>query len=496
MFKLYLNFLRGITTNWIVALGVALTTAGFLLFIIFLFLSLAGAITNAYVGLLIYLILPTCFVLGLLLVPIGWFLHKRRSGKTTKELLAERFESEDVKPRLCGSSIVGMILLLTAVNLVFFGGASMKMLQFMDQPEFCGTACHVMKPEWTVYQESPHARVACVDCHVGENPEAIVQSKFSGMRQIAQLTLGSYEQPIPTPVHQLRPSRETCENCHWAEKKHGRRLKLITRYQMDEASTPRYTTLNIKIGSNDGGRKVIHWHASKDDLVRYASVDDKREEIIWVEAMQEDGVYKRYTNRTLVSTITGDEIVRSMDCVDCHNRVTHVYEDPSDGIDRRIAEGVLDRSLPYLKREALAAVTRDYPDMEAAMGGIERRVQFFYRRSYPDLATAKRVEIDSAVSTLQAFYRRNIHPEMSVTWNSYPDQLTHPASRKGCFRCHNENIADEAGEPIEDECTLCHSIIANDSPVPFRFQMTVQEKGDPDAAMHRYLKEEFLSTLR
>jgi nitrate/TMAO reductase-like tetraheme cytochrome c subunit len=496
MFKLYLNFLRGITTNWIVALGVALTTASFLLFIIFLLLSLAGAITNAYVGLLIYLTLPTCFVLGILLIPIGWFLHKSSSGKTTDELLAERFDPEEVKPRFYGSSVVGMILLLTAINLVFFGGASMTMLRFMDQANFCGTACHVMNPEWTAYQESPHARVACVDCHVGERTEAVVQSKFSGMRQIAQLAMDSYTRPIPTPVHQLRPSRETCENCHWAAKKHGRRLKLITHYQRDEASTPRYTTLNIKIGSNDGGRKVIHWHASKDDLVRYASVDDKREEIIWVEAMQEDGAYKRYTNRTLVSKITDDEIVRSMDCVDCHNRVTHVYEDPSEGIDRRIAETMLDRSLPYLKREALAAVTRDYPDRRAAMEGIERRLHFFYRRNYPDLATAKRVEIDNAVSTLQAFYLRNIHPEMSVTWNSYPDQLGHPAREKGCFRCHNENIVDEAGRPIEDECTLCHSIIANDSPDPFRFQMTVQESGDPDAPMHRYLKEEFLSTLQ
>jgi nitrate/TMAO reductase-like tetraheme cytochrome c subunit len=496
MFKLYLNFLRGISTNWIVALGVALTTASFLLFCIFLLSSFAGAITNAYVGLLLYLTLPTSFALGLLLIPIGWFLHKRKTGKTTQKLLDERFESEDVEPRFYGSNVVGMVLLLTIVNLVFIGGASMKMLHFMDQPSFCGTACHVMKPEWTAYQESPHARVDCVDCHVGESAEAVVQSKFSGMRQMVQLALDSYERPIPTPVHQLRPSRETCENCHWAEKTHGRRLKLITRYQTDEASTPRYTTLSMKIGSNDGGRKVIHWHAAKDDLVRYASVDDKREEIIWVEAMQEDGSYKRYTNRTLVSAITGKEIVRSMDCVDCHNRVTHVYEDPSDGIDWRIAEGVMDRSLPYLKREALAAVTRDYPDVGAAMQEIERRMQLFYRRNYPELATAKGEEIDSTASTLKAFYRRNIHPQMSVTWNTYPDHLGHPARKKGCFRCHNENIVDEAGKGIEDECTLCHSIIADDSPDPFRFQMKVQEKGDPDAPMHRYLKEEFLSTLQ
>jgi hypothetical protein len=182
--------------------------------------------------------------------------------------------------------------------------------------------------------------------------------------------------------------------------------------------------------------------------------------------------------------------------VDYHNRVTHVYEDPSEGIDRRIAEGMLDRSLPYLKREALAAVTRDYPDTEAAMEGIERSMQSFYLWNYPGLGAQKRVEIDSAVSTLKAFYLRKVHPEMPVTWNSYPDQLGHPAMRKGCFRCHNENIVDEAGKPIEDECTLCHSIIANDSPDPFRFQMQVREKGDPDAPMHRYLKEEFLSTLR
>jgi nitrate/TMAO reductase-like tetraheme cytochrome c subunit len=414
---------------------------------------------------------------------------------STKELLTDLFKAEDIRPSVIGSRIFAIMMLLTVINLLFLGGASVRMLHFMDQPRFCGTACHVMRPEWTVYQDSPHARVRCVDCHVGEGAEATLTSKISGMRQIAALTLNSYERPIPTPVHELRPSRETCENCHWREIEHGKRLKLLTRYQLDEGSTPSYTTLSLKIGSNDGTRGQIHWHASGDNIVRYSSMNDKREEILLVEVLQHDGSYKRYTNKKLASQSNAQEHLRNMDCVDCHNRVTHIYEDPEAGVDWRIGEGRLDRSLPYLKQVALEAVTNNYVDEAAAMEGIDGEIRSFYRRRYPEVATAKQQEIDGVVEELRDFYRRNVFKAMSVGWNSYPDHKAHAGTREGCFRCHNPDLVDEAGGSIPDDCTLCHSILAHDSPTPFQFLLSVVEEGDPDATMHEYLQREFFETL-
>ena len=38
----------------------------------------------------------------------------------------------------------------------------------------------VMEPEYTAYQFSPHARVGCVQCHIGSGASYFVKSKLSG----------------------------------------------------------------------------------------------------------------------------------------------------------------------------------------------------------------------------------------------------------------------------------------------------------------------------
>ena len=250
MLQRFRLFLHGLATNWVGTIGVVLTTSAFVLFVFMEALQLLGIVTNAYVGLVSYMVLPALFIAGLLMIPIGWRRYRRAAGRTTRELLSERFTPEWVaSTRVYGSGLFGLIALLTMVNLLFLGAGGARMLHFMDEPRFCGTACHsVMHPEWESYQRSPHARVRCVDCHVGEGPRALVDAKLNGLRQIISATFHLYEKPIPTPVRNLRPARETCEHCHWPEKLYGERMKVFTRHALDETSTPRYTTLALRVG--------------------------------------------------------------------------------------------------------------------------------------------------------------------------------------------------------------------------------------------------------
>jgi hypothetical protein len=352
-----------------------------------------------------------------------------------------------------------------------------------------------MNPEWVTYRQSPHARVRCVDCHVGEGFGALVQSKFNGAWQIISTTFNLYQRPIPTPVHQLRPARETCEKCHWPEKFYGSRLKTLVRYGQDEHSTPFYTTLNVKIDIGIRvGHSGIHWHIDRENLVSYASVDDKREEMIWVEYQRPDKRITRYINNRLPQAPAEAVKSRTVDCVDCHNRATHIYEFPEQAIDERIEKGLMDISLPFLKRESLSAITTKYPSLEAAMKGIDVHMRKFYEKHYPGLISTKMEAIREAVSTLRDIYSRNIHHNMNITWNSYPNHIGHHMDG-GCFRCHNSYMKNEEGRHIRHDCTLCHSILAFNSKGPFDY-LEPGRGEEKEAVMEKYLREEFFNSRR
>ena len=495
MLRRFRLFVRGLATNWIGTLGVVLTTSAFLLFLFMEAMRLLGVVTNAYVGLISYLLLPALFILGLLLIPAGWRIYRRRTGRPTRELLSERFTPSLTEgKRAYGSSLVGLIAVLTLVNLLFLAGGGARMLHFMDEPVFCGTACHkVMHPEWETYRRSPHAHVKCVECHVGEGVDALVDAKLNGLWQMVSATFNLYERPIPTPVVNLRPARETCEQCHWPEKFYGDRLRVNPGYAFDRASTPHYSTLALKVGSGTGEHSgTIHWHIAAANEVRYQPASEDRTVMRWVEVRDPRGGYRRYENRRLPAA--SGEDVRVLDCIDCHNRATHIYEDPEEAVEARIAAGALVRALPYIKREGLAALTGSYADKAAARRGVFNHLQGTYGRQYRAATASLQEELDTAVAVLQATYDRNIHPRMHVDWNPYPDHRGH-RNGLGCFRCHNRDMVDEQGEAVSHECTLCHSILAFESPEPFQFLLPVAEKAR-DRRMHEYLQAEFLRGRR
>lgn len=491
MFRRYIGFIRGVSVNRLGKVGVILVTSSFITFVVLELARLIGLFTSSYGGLITYLTLPTLFVIGLVILPIAWWRQKKQTGLTTRELIDRQFEEEKRSQPFYQSPLMLSIVGLSALNIVFLVAASTRMLSFMDEPVFCGTACHsVMHPEWITYQDSPHARVKCVECHVGEGVDALIDSKLNGTWQMISVTFNLYEKPIPTPVHQLRPARETCEKCHWPSKFYGERIDRIVRYEDDSASTPRYTTLSLKVDTGSvpaqGG---IHWHVSDVNEVRYTSVGDEREEMIWVDVRQDDGSFKRFRNTRLDVSVTHED-VRVLDCVDCHNRATHIYEDPERAVDERIELGLLPRGLPYLKREAVHAIRITYADSASAMQGIEDQLYGFYRREFPLVVSAWSGLIDSAVAVLRDVYRRNVHHKMNVMWNAYPNHLGHEDGG-GCFRCHSPSLVAEDGSSITTDCTVCHSFAAYDSDRAFKFMLEA-DTAEPNYRMHQYLRSEWL----
>jgi hypothetical protein len=495
MLDKFRNFVFGVSVNPVGKLGVILTTSSFIIFIFLEIARILDILTNAYIGLITYLLFPSLFIIGLLLIPIAWRQYKRRSGKSTEELLNERFAQSGTETSRYGSRLFQTVAGLTIINMLFMAGAAFQMMHFMDQPRFCGTACHsVMNPEWTTYQVSPHARVKCVSCHVGEGAKAAFDAKLNGIWQMISVTFNLYEKPIPTPVKNLRPARETCEKCHWPEKFYGSLMKIIVHYDNDEQSTPKYSTLSLKIDTRrTGGKSGIHWHVARENEVRYSSVDDKRIDMVWVEVRQPDGTYRKFENMELAKSASFQSSdVRILDCVDCHNRATHIYQEPDVAVDEKIQSGVIDHSLPYIKREALGALTDSYIEKAQAMEGIRYSIDGFYSRQYGDIYKANISRIESTVTALQDIYNRNIHPEMNITWGSYPSHIGH-RSAQGCFRCHNSNLVDKDGNSITIDCTACHSILADEESEPFKYLMP-PDSTERNYQMHEYLRDEFLKS--
>ena len=454
--------------NGITLAGAALTTSAALTMIGFWFIDLVrGGPEHPYAGIVLFLFLPALFVLGLLLVPLGVLLRRRRARA--------RGEIPTGIPRLdLGSPLLRrglrLILALTAVNVVLLGTASYRGVEYMDSTQFCGRACHsVMAPEYTAYLNSPHSRVACVECHIGPGASWFVKSKLSGARQVFAVTFKTHSRPIPSPVKELRPARETCEHCHWPQKFHGDMFLVRTHYGEDEKNTPATTVLVLKVGGRRSGGGVGIHGRHLDDAVRidYVSIDERRQVIPRVSFTGADGKTVDYvsseTNATPDQLAKGER--RLMDCVDCHNRPTHTFELPDRAVDRAFTEGLLSRDLPFLKKKAVELLKADYPDRAPAARRISDGIMEFYRTEHPSAYANHRALVEAAAAQLVAIYERNVFPDMKVTWGTHPNNIGHE-DFLGCFRCHDENHKASDGKTITQDCDACHTILAAEESNP------------------------------
>jgi hypothetical protein len=459
------DFILRTTRHPLGFIGVNLTTLAGILLAVLLVGSLLGMEPNPYLGAVTFLVLPAIFIFGLLLIPIGSWRHRRhlaRTGETETLFPTYDLNLPQVRSRLT------LVAALTIVNLTILAVVAYRGIEFMDSVKFCGQTCHpVMKPEFTVYSVSPHSRVRCIDCHIGPGASWFVKSKLSGTRQVFKQILGTWPRPIETPVANLRPSRDTCEQCHWPSKFHGDKILVRTHYQEDERNTPLKNVLLLKVGGGSpesGFSRGIHWHVQ--NKVYYRS-DAKREVIPWVQVERSDGSvteYKKAGMESLPDSVA-NRPARLMDCVDCHNRPTHIYRLPARAVDEAMAAGTLPSDLPYMKREAMALLTANYPDRETARGEISSHLTGFYAANYPELVQTAADKIDMAVTGVQTIWSRYVYPEMKITWGTYPDHIGHQ-DFTGCFRCHDEEHVSADGGTISQDCSTCHSLLANDEENP------------------------------
>jgi len=452
------DFFASITRNLISLIGTALAVASLVLIASLFIMEQFGFEGGPYIGILTYLILPMVFLVGLLLIPIGALLYRRKLRKRHGDETARSlpvFDLNNPKTQRWTLIFVGA----TMVNIVVLSAATYKGVHYMETTEFCGLACHsVMEPEHTAHQRSPHSRVSCAGCHIGPGADWFVKSKLDGAWQLVSVTLDLYPRPVPTPLHDLRPARDTCEQCHWPTKHIGDKLRVIKHYKEDEANTELTTALVMKVGGVDGtGSSGIHWHVDPDVSIRYRS-DESREDIYEVEMTAADGTVTNYSDRRAPEE---GGAWRTMDCVDCHNRPSHIYRSAHVEVDRLIREGRVDRSLPFVKREAVSIVEQQFDSHEAARVQIAEQLQAYYSENYPDIATEHSDAIGEAAEALGDIYSVNVFPNMNVWWDTYPNHIGHEQS-DGCTRCHKRSMRTADREQINDDCDICHLVIAEE----------------------------------
>ena len=455
--------------NWITLLGAVLTTSSAITLIgYWLRESVRDTPTHPYAGILFFFALPGVFILGLLLMPLGVWWHRRR--------LRGRGELPGEWPQVdLGAPIVRHAVMLVAIatvlNVAILGTASYRGVEHMDSNAFCGTTCHtVMAPQYTAFLDGPHSRVGCTQCHIGEGATWFVKSKLSGTRQVFAVALESYSRPIPSPVEHLRPARETCETCHWPQKFHGDKFLVRTKYADDEASTASTTVLVLKIGGAQGAGAHVGIHGLHLDPARpisYVATGGKRQVIPVVESVDANGQKQTYVSTEIKATPADLEKGerRTMDCMDCHNRPSHTFELPERALDRALAQGRISAALPFIKKKGIELLRTEYPDRETAQRRIAAELPAYYQKTYPDAYREHRTQVEAAASELAGIYLRNVFPNMNVGWGTYPNNVGHE-DFLGCFRCHDDSHQRADGKTITQDCGACHTMLAQDESDP------------------------------
>ncbi|MBI2618601.1 MAG: NapC/NirT family cytochrome c [Ignavibacteriales bacterium] len=449
--------------NLITLAGATIASVSFGLIVFLMVLELFAEEQKPYMGIIAFLILPGILLFGIALIIAGILREHRRERKGKPHgLHLPHIDLNNPRHRTAFFYFsVGGILLLT-----FTAFGSFKAYEYTDSDAFCGEMCHkVMEPEYTAYQFSPHARVGCVKCHIGPGAGWFVRSKLSGAYQVYATVLDKYPRPIPTPIENLRPAQETCEQCHWPKHFFSEKQRRITNYIGDEINTKWTMNLLMKIGGGNieaGPTSGIHWHMNINNEVTYIALDTARSVIPWVRVRSRDGVEQVY--RSTEFDVSEEELQkgqkRRMDCVDCHNRPTHIYHPPARSINHVMELGWIDRTLPFIKSVGVQALEHSYASKQGALDSIRATVEEFYRSNYPDLYGKRKQDIDRVVTELQTIYRRNYFPEMKHDWRQYPDHIGHMYSA-GCFRCHDGKHISDDGQLLSRDCnSACHTILS------------------------------------
>jgi nitrate/TMAO reductase-like tetraheme cytochrome c subunit len=439
--------------NPVSLLGIAIATAMAWVFLALLAVYFLGYLVNPYIGLVLFVAIPTAFVLGLVLIPIGVRRERRRAPGVVPDWPV--LDLRDAHQR----SVTVAVLTLTFVNVLIVSIAAYGGVHYMETTAFCGTVCHTtMEPEYVAHQRGPHAQIECVQCHVGPGAGPLVQSKLAGTRQLFEVVTNRVPRPVPPPSQLISPARATCEGCHWPERFIGDRTRVIREFGNDEKNTASDTTLQLHVGGGSRARGVgtgIHWHMNLDNEIEFVVAADKPDSIPYVRLRDRAGNVREYFAEDANAQQIASGTRQRMECMDCHNRPAHTFApSAARAVDDALAQGLIPRELPFVRREAVAAIRQTYADRRAAMNGIDSHLREFYRaRGGIDTA-----QVDRAIRGAQDAWASNVFPTMKVNWGTYPSNIGHVDS-PGCFRCHDDSHKTKDGQhTLSQDCELCHTI--------------------------------------
>jgi hypothetical protein len=430
------------------------------------FLTIVGLFQSkppAYIGIISYVALPVPLLLSLATVFLGVWRERRlrRKGKSASRMV---FTIDLNIPQQ--RSTVAYFSMSAILFFLFTAYGSYRAFEWTESVQFCGQTCHtVMEPEYTSYQYSPHARVRCVDCHVGGGAGWYVRSKLSGAYQVYAVLANNFPRPIPVPITNLRPAQETCEQCHWPAFFAGEKEELKTYFKSEEGNGRWTVDLMMKTGGGapggHGPARGIHWHMNIADQITYVTTDSLDQTIPWLQARNRTtGAVTEYISSDADRPV--EELkklpVHTLDCIGCHNQPSHRYRPPVRIVDESMALGRISTDLPDVRSAAIQALVAPYSSTRAAMDSIPVLMESYYRQAYPAVAHEKGYLITAASAELREQYRRNFFPEMRVSWQAYPDNVGHLTS-PGCFRCHDGKHRSADGRVISRKCNTCHTIM-------------------------------------
>ena len=469
--EVIVDFLKILARSRVSLAGAVVSGLLFPVLLISLFLDMQGVVHNPYFGFLIYMVMGPLFVAGLITVLVGQFLFRdsEEIGLFTLEYIREQLNMPGRFIRV--RKLIYISSFLVFFTLVVIGVVSYTGFRYTETIGFCGQFCHdVMEPQYISHQNSPHSRIECVSCHISGSSDLVTRSKVSGVKMIFSTMLGSYSRPINNPVHSLRPDREVCEECHRPEMFHGNKLYIKDYFLSDEHNSHVQTVLLMRIGSSgyrDQNAQGIHWHVSPDHKTYYRSAADDQDRITQVKLVDHDGKVFIFNNKLESSSgeAAADGGYRLMDCMDCHNRPTHVFLPASEAIDRKIASGAIDRTLPFIKKNAMEVILRKYSSKDQARRQIVTGIEEWYAKNRPDVINRRRAELDQSVNAIFQAWTENVFPDMGIGWGTYRNNLVHDTG-DGCFRCHTDNYQTKEGRSIPSDCDLCHFILAEREPSP------------------------------
>jgi len=379
--------------------------------------------------------------------------------------------------RVLPYAVLGILTLM-----VFISGA--YAWEYTNSPEFCGSACHTMPPEYTSYLTSPHARVDCVDCHIGKGfITTRITRKAGDAKHIIRLAFKDYEFPIT--AGELRPARDTCEKCHFPEKFSDDSLREIKHFGNDSSNTPTSVYLIMKTGGGTerlGLGQGIHWHI--ENKVQFYPSDEKHQDIPYIRIFRKDGSIDEFLDieTTFDPTSVDENQLQEMDCITCHNRITHLVNPPEDMIDKLLARGAVASSIPDIRRQAVDLFYREYESIEIALNSIDGLFNY-YEHYYADYYKENQELIEQAISELRDAYSQSVFIEQKSDWDSHPNNVGHEFS-PGCFRCHDGKHFNAEDEAIRLECNLCHSIPVVSSATDFITEIEISNGPEPETHLN------------